>query len=191
MPAVRRATGVDDILARHASAAPASTALIVDGVEFSFGQVAAAAAEVAKTLAPNTRVVAQLRNNAASIVAVHAAWLITLWTLGRDQAVNLLAFAVFVLLQGLRVWIVATLGSRWTTRIIVLLGKPLVTSGPYRFIAHPNYAVVAAEIAILPLALHLPITALVFTFLNAVVLFIRIRAESSVLSEASSWPAMS
>src|SRR5262249_25512066 len=122
------------------------------------------------------------------IVAVHAAWLITLWILGRDQAVNLPALAVFVVLQGLRVWIIATLGSRWTTRIIVLLGEPLIASGPYRYLAHPNYAVVAAEIAILPLALHLPITGLIFTLLNAVVLFIRIRAESRVLSEAGSWP---
>jgi methyltransferase len=125
------------------------------------------------------------------IVAVHAAWLITLWILGRHQAVNLPALAVFVVLQGLRVWIIATLGSRWTTRIIVLLGEPLVTSGPYRYLAHPNYAVVATEIAILPVALHLPVTALVFTLLNAMVLFIRIRAEARVLSEAATWPATS
>jgi methyltransferase len=122
------------------------------------------------------------------IVAVHTAWLTTLWILGRDQAVNLPALAAFVVLQGLRVWIIATLGSRWTTRIIVLMGEPLIASGPYRYLAHPNYAVVAAEIAILPLALHLPLTALVFTFLNAVVLFIRIRAESRVLNEAVTWP---
>ena len=125
------------------------------------------------------------------IVAVHAAWLITLWVIGRHQPVNLAALAVFVVLQALRVWIIATLGSRWTTRIIVLLGEPLIASGPYRYLAHPNYAVVAAEIAILPLALHLPMTALVFTLLNAVVLFIRIRAESRVLSEATTWPATS
>jgi methyltransferase len=125
------------------------------------------------------------------IVAVHAAWLITLWIFGRDQAVNLPALVVFVVLQGLRIWIIATLGSRWTTRIIVLSDEPLIRSGPYRYLAHPNYAVVAAEIAILPLALHLPITALVFMLLNAMVLFIRIRAESRVLSEATTWPAMS
>jgi methyltransferase len=125
------------------------------------------------------------------IVAVHAAWLITLWVIGRHQPVNLAALAVFVVLQALRVWIIATLGSRWTTRIIVLLGEPLIVSGPYRYLAHPNYAVVAAEIAILPLALYLPMTALVFTLLNAVVLFIRIRAESRVLSEATTWPATS
>jgi methyltransferase len=125
------------------------------------------------------------------VVALHTAWLITLWTIGRDQPVSLLALAVFVVLQGLRVWIIASLGSRWTTRIIVLLGAPLIASGPYRYLAHPNYVVVVAEIAILPLALHLPITALVFTLLNAVVLFIRIRAESRVLSEAETWPATS
>jgi methyltransferase len=125
------------------------------------------------------------------IVAVHAAWLITLWIIGRHQPVNLAALAVFVVLQALRVWIIATLGSRWTTRIIVLLGEPLIVSGPYRYLAHPNYAVVAAEIATLPLALYLPMTALVFTLLNAVVLFIRIRAESRVLSEATTWPATS
>jgi methyltransferase len=125
------------------------------------------------------------------IVVVHAAWLISLWILGRHQAVNLPALAVFVVLQALRVWIIATLGPRWTTRIIVLLGEPLIASGPYRYLAHPNYAVVTAEIATLPLALHLPVTALVFTLLNAVVLFIRIRAESRVLNDAAAWPVMS
>lgn len=125
------------------------------------------------------------------VVAAHAAWLMTLWMLGRHQPVNLPAFAVFVVLQGLRVWIIATLGSRWTTRIIVLPGEPLIASGPYRYLAHPNYAVVAAEIAILPLALHLPITALIFTLLNAIALFIRIRAEARVLREAGTWPATS
>jgi methyltransferase len=125
------------------------------------------------------------------IVVVHVAWLITLWMLGRHQAVNLPALAVFVVLQGLRAWIIATLGPRWTTRIIVLWGEPLIASGPYRYLAHPNYAVVAAEIATLPLALHLPVTALVFTLLNAVVLFIRVRAESRVLSDAAAWPVTS
>ena len=90
---------------------------------------------------------------------MHAAWLIALWVWGRDQDVNLVALAVFVVLQGLRLWILATLGPRWTTRIIVLPGEPLVTSGPYRYLSHPNYAVVAGEIALLPLALHLPLLA--------------------------------
>jgi hypothetical protein len=60
-----------------------------------------------------------------------------------------LVLSLFVGLQGVRLWILATLGPRWTTRIIVLPGAPLVTSGPYRYSSHPNYAVVAAEIALL------------------------------------------
>ena len=121
-------------------------------------------------------------NHYPLIVAVHAAWLIALWVWGRDQQVNLLALAQFVAMQGLRLWILATLGRRWTTRIIVLPGEPLVASGPYRYFSHPNYAVVAAEIALLPLALHLPLLAVIFTALNAVVLVIRIRTEAGALS---------
>jgi methyltransferase len=116
------------------------------------------------------------------LVSVHTAWLLALWMWGRDQDVNLAALSVFVALQGLRLWILATLGSRWTTRIIVLPGEPLVVSGPYRYLSHPNYAVVAGEIALLPMALHLPLLALVFTALNAAVLWIRIRAEARALS---------
>lgn len=116
------------------------------------------------------------------IVATHAAWLIALWIWGRDQDVNLLALSVFILLQACRFWVLATLGPRWTTRIIVLPDASLVTSGPYRYLAHPNYAIVAAEIAVLPLALHLYLLALVFTVLNALVLSIRIRAETRALA---------
>jgi len=117
------------------------------------------------------------------IVAVHAAWLIALWIYGRNQQVNLLALAAFVVLQGLRGWILATLGSHWTTRIIVLPGEPLIISGPYRYLAHPNYAVVVGEIALLPLALHLPTQALVFAVLNAAALAIRIRVEGRALGD--------
>ena len=120
------------------------------------------------------------------IVSVHAAWLIALWIWGRGESVNLVALALFIVLQGLRVWIIATLGARWTTRIIVLPGEPLVASGPYRYLSHPNYAVVAVEIATLPLALHLPVLALTFTGLNAVVLAIRLRAETRALSGSAS-----
>jgi methyltransferase len=116
------------------------------------------------------------------LVVVHAAWLVTLWVFGRDQPVNLLALAGFIVLQGLRLWIIVTLGPRWTTRIVVIPGEPLISSGPYKYLSHPNYAVVAAEIAVLPLALHLPLVALVFTLLNAAVLGIRIRAEASALA---------
>jgi methyltransferase len=122
------------------------------------------------------------------IVAVHTTWLISLWALGRDQPLNTNALLIYLVLQGFRFWVMWTLGSRWTTRIIVLPGEPLVATGPYRFLSHPNYAVVAGEIAVLPLALGLPILAGVFTLLNALVLAIRIRAETRAL--ASSRTAM-
>jgi methyltransferase len=116
------------------------------------------------------------------IVAVHAAWLISLWVLGHDQPVNIVAFLFYLVLQGLRFWVMRTLGARWTTRIIVLPEQPLVSAGPYRFLPHPNYAVVAGEIALLPLVLNLPLLAALFTILNAAILAIRIRAENRALA---------
>ena len=116
------------------------------------------------------------------VVAVHAGWLISLWVFGRDQPVNAIALAAYLLLQGLRGWVFWTLGARWTTRIIVLPGERLVSAGPYRYLSHPNYAVVAGEIAVLPLVLHLPWIAAIFTILNAGVLAIRIRAENRALA---------
>lgn len=121
-------------------------------------------------------------NHYPLIVLVHAGWLIALWTWGRNQDVNLAALAAFLVLQGLRLWILAALGARWTTRIIVLPGAPLVASGPYRYFPHPNYAVVVGEVALLPIALHLPVLALISTVLNLVVLAVRIRAETRALS---------
>jgi methyltransferase len=116
------------------------------------------------------------------IVAVHAAWLVSLWVLGRHQQVNAIGLTAYLIVQGFRFWVLWTLGSRWTTRIIVVPGESLVSTGPYRYVSHPNYAVVAAEIAVLPLALHLPWIAAVFTVLNAMVLAIRIRAENGALA---------
>jgi len=118
------------------------------------------------------------------MVAVHAAWLISLWLFGHDRPLNILALGIYLGLQILRVWVMGTLGRRWTTRIIVLPGVPMVSAGPYRYLSHPNYAVVAGEIAVLPLVLGLPWLAIVFTILNAGVLFIRIRAENRALDAA-------
>jgi methyltransferase len=119
------------------------------------------------------------------IVLLHAAWLAGLWYLvwRGDAEVNWGWFAVFVVLQGLRVWVIATLGSRWTTRIIVLPGAPLVTAGPYRFVSHPNYLVVAGEIMVLPLCFDLAWYGVLFTVLNIVALRIRIRAEETALRQ--------
>ena len=119
------------------------------------------------------------------IVLVHAAWLAGLWAWGWNQPLNSLWLAVFLCLQGLRIWVLATLGRRWTTRIITVPGERLVASGPYKYFPHPNYLVVVGEIASLPLCLGLPGVALVFSALNAAILYIRIKAESAALAGAS------
>jgi methyltransferase len=118
------------------------------------------------------------------MVAIHAAWLMSLWAFGHNQPVNVIALVVYLALQALRVWVMTTLGARWTTRIIVPPNAPLVATGPYRYLRHPNYAVVASEIAVLPLTFGLPWTAAIFTVLNASILFIRIRAENQALDIA-------
>jgi methyltransferase len=115
------------------------------------------------------------------IVLLHALWLAVLWLIGWSSPLNRSWLVVFLALQVLRVWVVATLGRRWTTRIIVLPGAPLVGTGPYRFLSHPNYLVVIGEIAALPLCLGLPWSALVFSAANVAVLAVRIRAENAAL----------
>ena len=116
------------------------------------------------------------------IVTLHAAWFGTLWIMGPAQPVNLGWLGVFALLQIGRVWVLTTLGSRWTTRILIVPGETLVDRGPYRYFSHPNYLVVIGEIAVLPMCLGLPSVALVFTVLNAALLVIRIRAENAGLN---------
>jgi methyltransferase len=123
------------------------------------------------------------------MVAVHGAWLISLWVFGHDRPINILALIVYLALQGLRLWVMRTLGPRWTTRIIVLPGERLVSAGPYRFLPHPNYAVVAGEIAVLPFALDLPLVAVIFSILNSAVLAIRIRAENRALDASAAMAA--
>jgi methyltransferase len=116
------------------------------------------------------------------IVAVHGLWLAALWWLAPAQPVNAFWLALFVVIEGARIWVLASLGPRWTTRIIVLPDAQLVKAGPYRFVNHPNYVVVAAEIAVLPLVFGLWQVALIFSALNAAVLTIRIRAENRALA---------
>ncbi len=122
------------------------------------------------------------------LVLMHAAWLLGLWVLGWNRPVDLAWLGVFILLQVARVWVLASLGERWTTRIIILPGEPLVRRGPYRFLNHPNYIVVVGEIMALPFAFGLVAYGLLFTLLNAAVLFVRIRAEHAALTQVSAAP---
>ena len=118
------------------------------------------------------------------MIVLHASWLGGLWLMAVGQPISFFWFVVFMALQLLRVWVLATLKDRWTTRIIVLPGAAWITSGPYRFLRHPNYVIVIGEIAALPLAFGLPVFAVVFSLLNAIVLTIRIRAENRALCTA-------
>jgi methyltransferase len=104
-----------------------------------------------------------------------------LWLLAYDRPVEPVFLALFVVLQMARFWVLATLGRRWTIRVIVVPGERLVVQGPYRLLRHPNYVVVTGEIAVVPLALGLPAFALIFSVLNAGMLAIRITAENAAL----------
>ena len=115
------------------------------------------------------------------IVLLHTAWLGGLWLLAPERQPDPILTVVYGLLQVARFWVLATLGERWTTRIIILPGAAMVRRGPYRFVSHPNYWVVVAEIAVLPAVFGLYVFALIFTLLNAVMLTIRIRAEDQAL----------
>jgi methyltransferase len=118
------------------------------------------------------------------IVALHAFWLLGLWMLGHDRPVEPLWLFAFVLLQMGRVWVIASLGRRWTTRIIVLAGAAPITRGPYRWLKHPNYLIVILEIAVVPLALGLPLLALAFSLANAALLATRFQVENRALAWA-------
>ena len=116
-------------------------------------------------------------------VLLHAAWLGTiLLALAPDQAVVWPLVGVYGLLVGARIWVMASLGRRWTTRIVTLPGTALVRHGPYRLLRHPNYAIVVAEIAVLPLAFAAWRTALVFSLLNLLLVGYRIRIEDAALA---------
>lgn len=116
-------------------------------------------------------------------VMLHGGWLMALAvavppaTIPRPELLVTLAA-----LMAVRVWVMASLGPFWTTRIISLPGAPLVRRGPYRLLRHPNYLVVAGEIAVLPLAFDALAVALAFSILNGALLAIRIVTEESALS---------
>lgn len=94
-------------------------------------------------------------------------------------------FALVLLANALRWWCIATLGSRWSARVIVMPGMPLVRTGPYRYFKHPNYVAVIVEGAALPLMASAWITACAFTILNAALLTVRVRCETQALAAAS------
>jgi len=123
-----------------------------------------------------------------AVMLVHAAWLAGLWVLGYDHNVVPAYLIAFLVLQIARYWVLWTLGRRWSTRVIVLPGAALIESGPYRLMRHPNYVVVAGELLLAPLALGMPVYALVFLALYAGAAYLRIQVENSALTWAPGEP---
>ena len=116
------------------------------------------------------------------IVGLHVAWLATLWWVGRRIAEpDWLLFALFVLLEAGRLWVVATLGRFWTTRVITVPGAPLVRKGPFRWMRHPNYAIIALQLPVLLFAYGAPGFAVLFGTANILMLAHRIRVEEDAL----------
>jgi len=119
-------------------------------------------------------------------VLLHSAWLAALAAMvAEDAPISWPPLAAYVALQPVRLWIIASLGPRWTTRIITLPGAPPVRNGPYRFCRHPNYLLVAAEIALLPAAFGAWRLALAFSLASAALTAWRIRVEEAALKQAS------
>ncbi|MFC4290939.1 isoprenylcysteine carboxyl methyltransferase family protein [Sphingorhabdus arenilitoris] len=117
-------------------------------------------------------------------ILLHGGWIIAIAFLASPAlSPPFLLLTGFIFSQIFRIWTLASIGRWWTTRIISAPHFPRVKRGPYRFLPHPNYAVVVAEIALVPLLLGAPWVAGFFTVLNAALLWWRIRTENAVLTE--------
>lgn len=116
-------------------------------------------------------------------IVLHTAWLLALaLTVPAEQTPHWLWLSLFGVLQAGRLWVIVSLGHYWTTRVITVPDVPLVRRGPYRWLRHPNYLIVAGEIAALPLAFDALRIALVFSILNALLLWYRIQIENNALA---------
>ena len=125
------------------------------------------------------------------MVALHVLWLLFTAVEGSrkpDARLGRFALAAFVLVQPVRYWAIASLGEHWNTRILVVPGEKLVRKGPYRYVKHPNYVVVATEVLALPLIFGAWVTTLVFSVLNTVLLSVRIREEERALKALADPP---
>lgn len=122
------------------------------------------------------------------MMGMHVLWLVSTVVEGMLRGPDLPSYwpvplALFLLVQPLRYWAIFSLGTAWSTRVLVVPGGTLVARGPYRYLRHPNYVVVVVEILTFPLIFGAWITALVFTVLNLILLTVRIRTEERALHE--------
>ena len=118
------------------------------------------------------------------IVALHVFFLASLileYSSQQTHAFSAFLLVVYFVLLMFKTWVIKSLGKFWNTKIFHIADIPLVKKGPYKYFKHPNYMVVIAEIAVIPLIFHLYYTAIIFTLLNIMILFIRIREENKAL----------
>lgn len=129
------------------------------------------------------------REHFGAMRALHAAFLaacaleVALLSRAFQPWLGLPMLALALAAQALRYWAIASLGPRWNVRVIVTPGDPVVTSGPYRWLRHPNYLAVVIEGLALPLVHGAWLSALVFSALNAGLLRVRMRVEERALAE--------
>src|ERR1700722_10782456 len=118
------------------------------------------------------------------IVALHVLFILSLifeYYTKPTVSYSIILLVVYFLLLAFKIWVIMSLGKYWNTKIYHIPGVALVNRGPYKFLKHPNYMVVIAEIAIIPLTFHLYYTAIIFTLLNAIMLTVRIKEENKIL----------
>ena len=118
------------------------------------------------------------------IVALHLLFIISLiieYNTKQTVSFSIFLLLFYFLLIAFKTWVILSLGKFWNTRIYHIPGIPLVKKGPYSYFKHPNYLIVVAEIVVIPLIFHLYFTAITFTLLNAILLFIRIKEENKAM----------
>lgn len=121
-----------------------------------------------------------------AMVCLHAFFFVSLlaeYYLSGPYSYHTAIIALYLLLVLLKAWVISSLGRFWNTRILRIPGAPLIAKGPYRFVKHPNYVIVIAEIIVIPMAFGLYRTAIVFSLLNAAMLYVRIRVENRALKD--------
>ncbi len=133
-----------------------------------------------------------LQNNAVEygkshypfIVALHVLFIASLiveYYTRQPLAGNLCFLLLFFTLLAFKIWVIMSLGKFWNTKIYHISNIPLIKKGPYKYLKHPNYIIVITEIAIIPLVFQLYYTAILFSILNAIMLFVRIKEENKAL----------
>lgn len=122
------------------------------------------------------------------IVSLHILFIISLifeYSRQQSPSYNILLIIIYLLLVAFKAWVILSLGKFWNTKIYHIQNIPLIKKGPYKYFKHPNYAVVITEIIVIPLAFHLYFTAIAFTLLNMIMLYVRIKEENKVLQNCN------